>query len=139
MKKEHAIYNNEFLNNILTEEYQTMANNFQDQFLGEDNMDLLIRDIEALGYNSNDYNLELVEAIQDQLGVNLEEALTIEEHYLVGYFDTVGDFIYELVNETMIIPDHLKYYIDYKAIERDYMHDYTAIDTDQGVAIISNY
>lgn len=139
MKKENTVYNNEFLNNILEEEYKTMTNNFQSQFNGEDNMDLLIRDIEALGYNSNDYNLELVEAIQDQMGMSLEEALSMSEDNFHGYFDTVEDFIHELVQCTMDIPEHLQFYIDYKAIERDYMHDFTAIDMDNMVAIIANH
>ena len=139
MKKENTLYNNDLLNNILEGEYQAMSNNFQSQFNGEDNMDLLIRDIEALGYNSNDYNLELVEAIQDQLGLNLEEAIKASGDNFHGFYNTVEDFIYDLVQNTMDIPEHLQFYIDYKAIERDYMLDFTAIDTDQGVAVIYNY
>lgn len=133
------LYNNELLNDILENEYHEVTNNFAEQFKGDDDMDILIRDIEALGYDSNDYDLELIEAIMDQLGYSLEGAIQVSDEYFCGYYDTTRDFIYELVNETVAIPKHLQFYIDYEKFERDLMLDYSEVQMSKGIAIIANH
>lgn len=46
------------------------------------------------------------------------------ENDWLGQWDSFLDFVTEKFNDSNDIPTHLESYIDYKAIERDWVHNY---------------
>ena len=68
---------------------------------------------------------------------DLEEAKTYLENHYNGCFDTVEDYVREIIEQTTEIPENLQYYIDYEAIARDmqYSGDIFTIQTNEGCHI----
>ncbi len=63
----------------------------------------------------------IIAALVSHVGglVHLDEAQTMLEEQAAGIFDSLEDFAYELMTETMAIPTELRPYIDYEKYARD--------------------
>lgn len=85
---------------------------------------------------------ELGAAVLCHTGNNIEEALKIIEDCYQGEFDSEEDFAYYWTHEVDCrkIPAHLEYYIDYKAMARDFfINDFFSIEIDHKVHVFSYY
>ncbi len=61
---------------------------------------------------------EIGAALLAHYGGDLEESKTALENYL-GTYESLEDYARELTEETIQIPEHLAYYINYEAMARD--------------------
>ena len=63
----------------------------------------------------------------------------LDERYH-GEFDSEEDFAISFAEETMEIPEHLSFYIDYKSMARDlFINDFVSIELNYMTHVFSNY
>jgi antirestriction protein len=67
-------------------------------------------------------------------GYDLEDALTRYE-YVNIFHGTAADYAQELIEETTVILENLRYYIDYKAIARDMGYNGEIVEIDREVIV----
>lgn len=95
----------------------------------------MLQVLENLGLDEMDYDLDLLAEIVDQLGLGEEEAINMYDDNMLGSYDSVSEFVEEMVADTWEVPDSLAWYLDYDAIERDMMLDYDVVNYDGSVYI----
>lgn len=67
---------------------------------------------------------EIIEAFLSCFGGSFSDALNDYEGAYCGHYESFRDFCEERFLEVNEIPENLIHYIDYGAIEADYLHDY---------------
>ncbi len=113
-----------------------------------------IHDYEDFGdVHINEYTgLETVSALasfiaeHDELGAavlshcdgNFDDALRLLDDCYHGEFNSEEDFAISLAEDTMTIPDHLSYYIDYEKMARDlFINDFFSIEINHKTHVFS--
>lgn len=84
---------------------------------------------------------ELGAAVLSYANCNIDEASRLLDERYHGEHDSEEDFAYYWTHEVdgRKIPEHLQYYIDYKAMARDYfINDFFSIDINYKVHVFSN-
>ncbi len=117
------------------DDIQDQINEMLENSPEEDSEEYAIHDYEGFdGYRLSEYegiqsaheiacfiddNPELGGELLNHFGGDLEDAQkAIEEDYM-GCYSSLADYAQELTNETVIVPEHLTYYIDYEKMGRD--------------------
>ena len=84
---------------------------------------------------------EMGQAVLEHYNNDIDEATDALENYYHGEHDNEEDFVINFTEETgMEIPKHLEWYIDYKAMARDYfINDFFSIDYGSSVLVFSQH
>lgn len=78
-------------------------------------------------------------ALLEETNGNLESAKQLAENCL-GSGSSFVDWVEEFYRETNPpLPEHLDHYIDWKAMARDWRHDFTVIESKGETYVFSNY
>lgn len=81
---------------------------------------------------------ELGAAVLAHVGGDMDDASRLLEECYHGEYDSEEDFAMSFAEETMTIPDHLSYYIDYEKMSRDlFINDFFSIDIDNKVHVFN--
>lgn len=82
---------------------------------------------------------ELGAAVLSHVGGGIEDANRILKECYNGEYDSEEDFAMSFAEETMTIPDHLSYYIDFEKMARDlFINDFFSIEINHKVHIFSH-
>ncbi len=83
---------------------------------------------------------ELGAAVLAEANGDLDEAERMLDERYHGEFDSEENFAISLAEETMEIPDHLSFYIDYKSMARDlFINDFVSIELNYMTHVFSCY
>jgi len=82
---------------------------------------------------------ELGAAVLAHIGGDINDALRLLEECYHGEYDSEEDFAIALAEDTMTIPEHLSYYIDYEKMARDlFIGDFFSIEINHKTHVFSN-
>ena len=82
---------------------------------------------------------ELGAAVLAHISGDIDDANRLLEECYHGEYDSEEDFAISLAEDTMTIPEHLSYYIDYEKMARDlFISDYFSIEINHKTHVFSN-
>jgi antirestriction protein len=82
---------------------------------------------------------EVGAAVLAHVNGDIDEANRLLEECYHGEYDSEEDFTESFAEETMVIPEHLSYYIDYEKMARDwFINDFFSIEINYKTHVFSN-
>lgn len=111
-------------------DYEEFGDIFIHEYAGIDTVSALAKFVAEHG--------ELGSAVLAHVGGDIDDANRILEECYHGEYDSEEDFAMSFTEDTMTIPDHLSYYIDYEKMSRDlFINDFFSVEVGSKVHVFS--